>query len=58
MVKLQKLSYKYSQQNFLKSTKKNQRQMNFKQITHKLDVEVFGIQFKKVRTPERKLGKI
>ena len=36
---------------------KNDRQQAFKQIMHKLDIECFGIKYKKSKSSARKMGK-
>ena len=36
---------------------KNERQQAFKQIMHHLDIECFGIKYKKSKSSARKMGK-
>ena len=36
---------------------KNERQLAFKQIMHKLDIECFGVKYKKSKSSARKMGK-
>ena len=36
---------------------KNDRQLAFKQIMHRLDIEGFGIKYKKSKSSARKMGK-
>ena len=36
---------------------KNERQQAFKQFIHKLDIECFGIRYKKSKSSARKMGK-
>ena len=36
---------------------KNERQDAFKEIIHKLDIEAFGIKFKKSKSIQRRIGK-
>ena len=36
---------------------KNERQQAFKQIMHRLDIECFGIKYKKSKSSTRRMGK-
>ena len=59
-IKYKKLSDKYAPEirSIIKKFKnKNERQLAFKQIAHRLDREAFGIKYKEVKTTQRRLGK-